>query len=118
MFTEQENTFITWWESNRDSQRKSFKQFFNGFSKGIGIGIVIVIILVSGWYTRANMQANSKLSTIVFVIAILGIAVFMAWFSQNYKWEQHEQQYLELMARKRRSEGNIAEKPSEENIVN
>ena len=118
MFTEQESKFITWWEANRDNQKKSFRQYVQGFSKGIGIGAAIVLIVISGWYKRANMEVNSKMSTAVFIIALLCIGLFMAWFSQNYKWEQNEQQYLELMARKRRIEGKIAEKPSEENIVN
>ena len=118
MFTEQESKFITWWESNRDNQKKSFKQFVQGLSKGIGIGAAIVLIVISGWYKRANMEVNSKMSTAVFVIALLGIGVFMAWFSQSYKWEQNEQQYLELMARKRRKEEKPNEKTSEEDIVN
>lgn len=118
MFTEQENKFITWWESNSDKQKKSFKQFLSGFSKGIGISMAIVFIVASGWYTRANMEANSKLSTIVFVIALLGIALFMAWLSQNYRWEQNEQQYLELMAKKQRSETKGKDKQSKENVVN
>ena len=118
MFTEQENKFITWWEGNRYKQKKSFKQFLSGFSKGIAIGMAIVLIVVSGWYTRANMEANSKLSTVVFVIALLGIAVFMAWLSQNYKWEQNEQQYLELMAKKKRSEAKAVDNQSKEHIIN
>ena len=50
MFTEQESRFIIWWEANRDKQKRSFKQFLSGFSKGIGIGMAIVLIVVSGWY--------------------------------------------------------------------
>ncbi len=118
MFTEQESKFITWWEANRDKQKKSFGQYVQGFSKGIGMGVAIVLIIISGWYKRANMEVNSKMSTAVFVIALLGIAVFMAWFSQNYKWEQNEQQYLELMAKKKRFEAKKSENISEENIVN
>ena len=118
MLSAQENKFITWWEENRDKQKKSFKQFIQGFSKGIGISMAIVLIVASGWYKRANMEANSKLSTAVFVIALLGIGVFMAWFSQNYKWEQNEQQYLELMAKKKRFEEVMAKQKSEEDIIN
>lgn len=118
MFTEQENKFIIWWEGNREKQRKSFKQYLSGFSKGIGISMAIVLIVASGWYTRANMEANSKLNTIIFVIALLGIAVFMAWLSQNYKWEQNEQQYLELMAKKKRDVEKTLASQSKKDIVN
>jgi uncharacterized membrane protein YbjE (DUF340 family) len=118
MFTEQEEKFIAYWETNRLTYKKSFKDFIKGFSKGLGISVAIILILVSGWYTRANMEANSKLSSVVFIIALLGIGVFMAWLSQNYKWEQNEQQYLELMAKKRRFELNKQETKSEEDIIN
>ena len=101
MLTEQEQKFIEWWEANRESQKKSFKQFIKGLSRGLAISVGIILIVVLGWYKRANMEANSQMSTTVFVIALLGITVFMAWLYQNYQWELHEQQYLELKAKKR-----------------
>ena len=101
MLTEQEQKFIEWWEANRESQKKSFKQFIKGLSRGLAISVGIILIVVLGWYKRANMEANSQMSTTVFVIALLGITVFMAWLYQNYQWEMHEQQYLELKAKKR-----------------
>ena len=101
MLTEQEQKFIEWWEANRESQKKSFKQFIKGLSRGLAISVGIILIVVLGWYKRANMEANSQMSTTVFVIALLGITLFMAWLYQNYQWEMHEQQYLELKAKKR-----------------
>jgi len=100
MLTEQEEEFIAWWEENRESQKKSFKQFIKGLSSGLAISVGIILIIVLGWYKRANMEANSQMSTTVFVVALLGIAVFMAWLYQNYQWEMHDQQYLELKAKK------------------
>ena len=102
MLVEQELRFIEWWETNRESQKKSFKQFIKGLSKGLAICVGIILIVVTGWYKRANMEANSQMSITVFVLALLGIAIFMAWLYQNYQWEIHEQQYLELMAKKKR----------------
>jgi len=102
MLVEQELRFIEWWEANRESQKKSFKQFIKGLSKGLAICVGIILIVVTGWYKRANMEANSQMSITVFVLALLGIAIFMAWLYQNYQWEIHEQQYLELMAKKKR----------------
>ena len=102
MRIEKEEKFIEWWEANRELQKKSFKQFIKGLSKGLAICVGIILILVTGWYKRANMEANSQMSITVFAFALLGIAVFMAWLYQNYQWEVHEQQYLELMAKKNR----------------
>ncbi|MBC7722406.1 MAG: hypothetical protein H7068_10310 [Pedobacter sp.] len=44
------------------------------------------------------------MSTIVFISALLLITVFMAWLYRNFQWENKEQQYLELMAKKNRFE--------------
>ncbi len=107
MFTEQEEKFILWWEQNRESQKKSLKEFMKGLSKGLAISFAIILIVVIGWYKRANMEANAKMSTAVFMIALLGITVFMAWLYQNYQWEVHEQQYLEIKAkRNKENKGN------------
>ena len=105
MLTEQEEKFIKWCEENRESQKKSFKQFIKGLSRGLGISCGIVFIVIIGWYKRANMEANSQMSISVFLIALIGIAVFMAWFYQNYQWEMHEQQYLELKAKQKNING-------------
>ena len=104
MLTEQEEMFVKYWEKNRELELKSFKQYIKGLSRGLAIGIAIILLIATGWYKRANMEANSKLSFTIFAVALLGIAVFMAWLYNNYKWEMNEQQYLELMAKKKRLE--------------
>ncbi len=91
-------------------------QYLKGLSRGLLIAIAILLLLVTGWYKRANMEANSKLSTTVFIIALLGIAVFMAWLYKNYQWEMNEQQYLELLA-KREKHASIEVTKSKKNIL-
>ena len=119
MLTEQEEKFIKYWEENRTTELKSFKQYLRGLSRGLLISAAILVLLISGWYTRANMEANSKLSFTVFSIALLDIAIFMAWLYNNYKWEMNEQQYLELMAKKKKlTTKNLSETiESKENIL-
>ena len=104
MLTEQEEKFVKYWKENRELEQKSFKQYLKGLYRGLAIGVAIILLVAMGWYKRANMEANSKLSFTIFAIALLGIAVFMAWLYNNYKWEMNEQQYLELMAKKKRLE--------------
>ena len=104
MLTEQEEMFVKYWEKNRESELKSFKQYLKGLYRGLAIGVAIILLIAMGWYKRANMEANSKLSFTIFAIALLGIAIFMAWLYHNYKWEMSEQQYLELVAKKKRFE--------------
>ncbi len=104
MLTEKEEKFITYWEANRELQKKSFRQFVKGMNRGLAIGVAIIILIVAGWYERADMEVNSKLSTGVLVAAIVIISVFMAWLYRNYQWEMQEQQYLELLAKKRKEQ--------------
>jgi hypothetical protein len=114
MLSEREEKFIAYWSVNRENEKKSFRQFLKGLSTGIIIGVAIIILLSIGWYERANMEANVWLSPTVTIVAVISIAVFMAYFYRNYQWEQKEQQYLELLAKKKRIEAknNAAAKKS------
>ncbi len=102
MLTQQEEDFIIYWQKQRATYRQSFLQFVKGMSAGLSISAAIILIVISGWYERANMVANSKMSAMVFAIALLLITVFMAWLYRNFQWEQKEQQYLELLAKRKK----------------
>ena len=102
MLTQKEIDYISYWQQNRETQKQSFVQFVKGMSIGLGISSAIIILIITGWYQRANMVANSKMSTAVFVVALLLITVFMAWLYRNFEWENKEQQYLELLAKRDR----------------
>jgi hypothetical protein len=102
MLTQMEEDFIKYWEANRSKQKKNSKQFIIGLTAGLAASFSIFIFIFSGWYERATMQANSRLSPTLFAIIILIISVFMAYLYRSYKWEQSEQQYLELLAKKKK----------------
>lgn len=102
MLTKQEEDYIAYWAKQRDTYRQSFVQFVKGMSVGLGICAAIIVAVITGWFERANMVANSKMSTIVFALALLIITVFMAWLYRNFQWESKEQQYLELLAKRER----------------
>jgi di/tricarboxylate transporter len=104
MLTDKEIAFIAYWEKNRNQQQKSFVQYLKGFYRGLAVGVGIIVLVALGWDERATMVANSKMSTLVFMVALLCIAIFMAWLYQNFQWEMKEQQYLELLAKKKHLE--------------
>jgi uncharacterized protein YacL len=106
MLTEQEHAFLIYWNDNRSRQKQRTKQFIVGLAIGLAFGLTILFFIFSGWYTRATMIANSRLSPILFFIIIIAVAVFMAYFYRNYKWEMYEQQYLELTAKKKKTENS------------
>jgi cobalamin synthase len=111
MLTKQEEDFIVYWAKQRDTYRQSFVEFVKGMSVGLGISAAIIVVVITGWFERANMVANSKMSAIVFALALLIITVFMAWLYRNFQWENKEQQYLELLAKRDRSKPATEQPP-------
>lgn len=77
-----------------------------GLSAGFVFGISVIAVLYTGWYERANMVANSRLSSFVFLLAIMGISFFMAFVYRKFRWESREQQYKELLAKKKALQKN------------
>jgi hypothetical protein len=101
MLTQQEQDFIRYWETNRLSRKKVVRQFLIGIPVGLAFVIPIVINFASGWYKRAQMEANSEdFNPMVLMVALLLIVSFTAIFYQRHKWDQYEQRYRELLARK------------------
>jgi O-antigen/teichoic acid export membrane protein len=101
MLTQQEKDFITYWEQNRQKQKKTFRQFLVGIPIGLLFAIPIVINFVSGWYKRAEMEVNDPddFNPLVLMIALLLIVAFVAIFSKYHQWEMREQRYRELIAK-------------------
>lgn len=103
MLTQQEKDFIRYWETNRLRRKKVFRQFLIGIPIGLLFVIPIAINFSSGWYRRADMEANSPdFNPLVLVIALLIIVGFTAVFYQRHRWDQYEQRYRELLARRQR----------------
>ena len=100
MLTQQEKDFIRYWAANRLRRKKVVTQFLIGIPIGLAFVIPIVINFASGWYKRAEMEANSQdFNPIVLLVALLLIVGFTAIFYQRHQWDQYEQRYRELLAR-------------------
>lgn len=110
MLSQEEEKFLTDWEARREKEKKWLRQLIIGLPVGLLIGAAIVFSLISGWYTRADMVANSEMNPFVFLFAILAISCFTALFFKRSKWEQNEQLYQELKIKKEKNiRGNAAE---------
>lgn len=102
MLSQQEKDFLRYWEANRVNKKRFLRQFSIGLPVGVLIVAAIFFNLLSGWYKKADMIMRSHSSLMpVIIIALVIIVVFVTVFSSKLKWEQNEQQYLEL---KKRSE--------------
>lgn len=102
MLTKDEEDFLAYWTANGLAEKHSARPFVIGLSVGLAIGACVVLALESGWYERANMVANSMLSSVVLVLAIVILSIFMAFIYRRFRWEMQEQRYQELNARKKR----------------
>ncbi len=103
--------FFEYWAVNRLKNKTSTRPFLKGLSVGFAIGIGILGVIYLGWYQRADMQVSSSLSPFLFLIAIMGLSLFMAFFYRNYQWEMKEQRYLSILARKKKAELNKEMQP-------
>ena len=103
MLTQQEKDFIRYWAANRLRRKKVVTQFLIGIPIGLAFVIPIIINFASGWYKRAQMEANSQdFNPAVLLVALLLIVAFTAIFYQRHQWDQYEQRYRELLAREDR----------------
>jgi type VI protein secretion system component VasK len=78
------------------------KQLYIGLPFATVLVFAIVINFFSGWYKRADMKIRTESPSLILVIGIacILIVVFTTVFSVRHKWDQNEQHYRELIARK------------------
>ncbi len=98
--------FFDYWTKNSLKEKSSSRSFMIGLSSGFAIGVGVILTIYSGWYPRATMEANSKLSSVVLFIAILLISVFIAIMYRKFRWEMQEQRFLEIIAKKNKQQGS------------
>ncbi|MDP4261948.1 MAG: hypothetical protein Q8941_05400 [Bacteroidota bacterium] len=107
MLTEEESRFIEYWEANRLRRRRFVKQLAIGLPFGVILVVAIFASYLSGWHKQAEVELHSEAQNpsgasiiLVLVVAALLIVVFTAVFSARHKWDQYEQRYRELLAKK------------------
>lgn len=101
MLNEQEQSFIDHWKIKREREGRILYQWLAGLPVGLLFAVPVFLILFSGrfWYKRADMVANSQLSPLVLIIAVVLIASFVAVVHKRHQWEMKEQQYKQLKAK-------------------
>lgn len=107
MLTEEEKSFMQYWEQNRLKEKRTFRQLLIGLPLGLVFTLPILVNFMSGWYKRADMVGHSQFNPGILISAILIIAVFFAIFSKRHRWEMSEQRYLELKAKAEKEESKL-----------
>ncbi len=102
MLTEEENSFIRYWENNRQKKKKVRKQLSVGLPLAVALVLAIFVNLFSGWYKRAEIEMKKEDSSLILVLlaAVLFIVAFVVVFSVHHRWDMNEQRYKELLSRK------------------
>ena len=80
MLTEEEKSFLVYWENNRDKQKKTFNQLLIGLPIGFLFSLPILVNFFSGWYKRADMVGRSQFNPGVLIAAILAHRYFLRHF--------------------------------------
>jgi hypothetical protein len=107
MLTDEEENFIKYWSANREKQKRTFRQFLLGIPLALLFVIPISLNFFSGWYKRAKMiTSTSDFNPGVILVAFLLIIGFIAVFSRKFKWDQFEQRYIELLAKKEKQDNS------------
>ena len=115
MLTPDEEKFIKYWGENRDKPQTGFRQYRTGLSIGFVIGIGILINFATGWYSRANMVANSQSTPLVLITGLVIIAIFCSFFYRQFNREMNDQRYQELLFKKERE---IKEAAKQQEVYN
>lgn len=102
MLTQEEQKFIDYWETNREKQSKLAYQILAGIPYGLLFTLPIAVNYIVGrfWYKRADAVGMSQFNPLVLVIAILVMTAFVSVLYKKFRWEQLDQRYRELLAKK------------------
>mgnify|MGYP001604949763 FL=1 len=106
MLTQEEKSFILYWEKNREKDKKIFRKLLYGSPWGL---IFALPILVAGifhdWYKNMVYISPSLITTII--IGVIAIAVFYTLFSMQFKYDRNEQIYEELKFKQRKEDAAL-----------
>lgn len=103
MLTDNEKRFVKYWEENRLKEKSWKYQLLTGLPWGLLFSTPILALLMTAklWYPKADMEANSRMSPVILIIAVLLIATFVAFFYKSHRWEIKDQLYRALKAREK-----------------
>ena len=103
MLTREEESFIVYWEKNREKEKKIFWKFLYGSPWGLVFALPILIaVIFHDWYK--NMVYISPSLITLIIIAVLAIAIFYTLFSMQFKWDRNEQIYEELKFKQKKED--------------
>jgi hypothetical protein len=103
--TQGEEQFIAYWASNREQKKKVLRNLSVGLPLSVLFVFAIFVNFFSGWYKRAGLAMMKEDASLILVLVIAAVLIvcFVVIFSARHKWDLQEQQYRELLARRRKA---------------
>ncbi len=106
MLTQDEKSFILYWEKNRDKDKKIFRKLLYGSPWGLIFALpILVAVIFHDWYKNMVYISPSLITTII--IGVIAIAVFYTLFSMQFKYDRNEQIYEELKFKQRKEDAAL-----------
>ncbi len=108
MLSAEEEKFMEYWEKNREAYSSTGSKFLRGLPMACLFGLPILLFIACvylffpDWYMK--ISGTSAETFFVIVIGVFIAIIFFAFFRMHFKWEMNEQLYLELKAKRRKSD--------------
>lgn len=106
MITEKEEKFLIYWEKNREIENTFAKKLMSGlpmaliFSLPIILFIAVIRIFFPEWYMKISGVSPQMFISVL--LAIICLVLFYSFFRMQYKWENNEQLYKEILNKQRK----------------
>lgn len=103
MITEQDKSFLRYWEKNREKEKNIWRRFLYGSPWGLIFALpILVAVIFHDWY-KNMVQISPTLLTLI-IIGVIGVAVFFTIFNMQFRWDRNEQAYKELKFKEKQEE--------------
>lgn len=122
MLSKEETGFVQYWEQNRLKKKKIWRQLSVGLPLGVALCGAILVSVYSGWNVGGELLDNNNGTRLVerdssaaalfrhnkerffmLLIGVLLVVAFIVIFSARHRWDQNEQHYRELLAKRDKS---------------
>jgi hypothetical protein len=100
MLTDEEKSFIRYWEENRLRKKKIWRQLSVGLPLGAALAGAILVSIYSEWNPAGAALKFNPGRMFIVLAGVLLVVVFIVIFSARHRWDQNEQHYKELLVKR------------------
>jgi hypothetical protein len=99
MTNKQDELFLQYWANQRLGKKKRVYQISAGLPAGVAMVVGIFANLLSGWYSRAQMEFFRSNSSLIFILLVSSLLIvgFSIYTTAMHRWDMNEKRYLELL---------------------